>query len=105
MLRKLFWWGLALAIIGGLAYGYMYYAVVALYEPSTPKVTYLMLVKKPERDFTFFYNYIDKEVIERQVKNIKASGQQVPWHMDYEWLEAHSIYTITMDNRQFAPDK
>ena len=99
MFRKLFIWGLLLAIVAGIGYVYLFYAVVALYEPATPKVTYLIFVKKPERDTTFFYNHIEKSSFEKDVANYKRVYNAVPWHMDYDKLINGSIYMITMDNR------
>ncbi|MEW6267320.1 MAG: hypothetical protein AB1641_29965 [Thermodesulfobacteriota bacterium] len=99
MVRKLVIYAILLALVGGVAYGYLSYAVVALYEPTTPKVTYLFLVPKPYREAGFFYNNIDKKEMEQELKRLRTTNQPIPWHMDYDWVVNNSVYQITMDNR------
>lgn len=99
MLRKLVLWGILLAIIGAAVYGWLSYAVIALYEPETPKVTYMFVVAKPERDIEFFYNHIDKSEVEKEVTRLRNTNQRVPWHLDYNWVLNNSVYQMTFDNR------
>jgi hypothetical protein len=98
-MRKVIIWLIVLAIIAGAVYGWMTYSVVGLYEPETPKVTYLFIVEKPERGFDFFYNHIDKARTEKLVANYKRRNDDLPWHMDYNWVVNNSVYFFTMDNR------
>ncbi|MEW5724443.1 MAG: hypothetical protein AB1896_15135 [Thermodesulfobacteriota bacterium] len=101
MLRKLFIYGLLLGILGLLVFGYMSYAVVALYEPGQPKISYLFFIPKPERNFDFpFFNYVDEDAAKKQVKKYEDKSLPVPWYLDYEWVVNHSVYHLTLDNRQ-----
>ena len=105
LLRKIFWWTLLLLVIAAAVYAYMTYTVIALWDPDSPKVSYLILLEKPQRDFsTVFYNYIDKEMYEREVARYTKKNQEPPWYLDYDWTWNNEIYHFTMDNRQFAPD-
>ena len=102
MLRKIVLWGFFLAIIAAIVYGYLHYAVVALYEPDTPKITYMVLLKKPSRGFDFFYNHIDKKTMENKIRGMRQRNQTIPWHMDYNYLMANEIYIHTFDNRNIG---
>ena len=102
MLRRLTLWGILAIIVGGLVYGYLYFAVVGLYEPSTPKVSYLIFIKKPERSSTFFFNHVDKKDTEKERYLLEYRHQPVPWHLDYDWVINHAIYTLTLDNRAMS---
>ncbi|MFH1136979.1 MAG: hypothetical protein V1816_12970 [Pseudomonadota bacterium] len=99
MVRKLVLWLMLAAVVGGAAYGYLFYAVVALYDLDTPKVTYMFVIKKPARGTGFFYNHIDRQQTEKEVQRLLRSGLPVPWHMDYEFVELNAVYVMTMDNR------
>lgn len=99
MVRRIVIWLIVLGIIGGAVYGYMTYAVVGLYEPSTPKVTYLFIVEKPVRGFDFFYNHIDRTQLEKDVARYKQRNEDLPWHMNYNWVVNNAVYFFTMDNR------
>ena len=99
MVRKITIWLMAAAVVDAIAYGYLFYAVVALYDMDTPKVTYLFVIKKPERDIGFFYNHIDRHETEKEIRKFTRNGKGVPWHMDYEYVELNALYVMTMDNR------
>ena len=99
MLRKFFIFLIFGSIIGALVYGYLYYGLVALYDTQTPKVTHLYLVKKPEKDTTFFYNHIDKKSFNREIKRLQKTSGHLPWHLKYEWVVSNQIYEMTLDNR------
>ena len=99
MVRRLTIWFFVLAILAAVAYGWLTYSVVALYDPNTPKVTYLFIVEKPVRGLDFFYNHVDKSMVEKQVAGYKRRGGEMPWHMDYNWVVNSAVYYFTMDNR------
>ena len=99
MLRKLFIWLIIGVIVAAIAYGYMTYAVVALYDEDTPKVTYMYLVEKPERSGSFFFNHINKDMVEKELAILKARGEKVPWHLKYDDVVNRSVYVLTLDNR------
>lgn len=100
MLRKLFIWGFLGAIIAAVVYGYLNYAVIALFERDTPKVTYLFVVEKPEMGPDFFYNYFDQKAFDKEIRRLDRENIHIPWHMQYENIVADSVYHITMDNRR-----
>ena len=99
MLRKLIIWFIVGSVVAAGIFGYTHYAVVGFYDPDTPKVTYLYLVQKPEKSFSFFYNHIDKQAVEREVHRLRTQGRLIPWDLDGNWLINNTIYTVTLDNR------
>ena len=101
MVRKISLWGLLLAFLGGIAYGYMHYAVIAFYEPDQPKITYLYLVKKPYRGFDFYYNYIDQKEVEKELVAYERKNLPPPWHLNSAWVVNNSVYNLKLDNRPF----
>lgn len=102
MLRKLFIYLFLGAIVAGIAYGYLYYGVVGIYEPGQPKITYLCLVEKPAREVSFFYNHIDERMTKREIEVLKNTNRPIPWHLNYTWVINNAIYIHTMDNRNLG---
>jgi hypothetical protein len=101
MVRQILLWGLLLAFLGGIVYGYMQYAVIAFYEQDQPKITYLYLVKKPNRGYNFYYNYIDQKEVEKDIQAYERRNIPPPWHMNSAWVVNNSIYNIKLDNRPY----
>lgn len=97
MLRKLFIYAVLAGLIGAVVYGVRTYAVVALYDKETPKVTYLFVLPKPQQSFDFFFNHIDRREVEREIAQRQATNQPIPWHMNYEYVVNQSIYHFTLD--------
>jgi hypothetical protein len=102
MLRKFILYLILAIVIAAIGYGVMTYAIVGLYEPSTPKVSYVFIVEKPQRGWEVFFNHIDKRAVENEVKKLRDKGQPVPWHLDYNYGVNNSVYQITMDNRKLS---
>lgn len=100
MLRKLSIMLIFGVIIAGAVYGWMNYAIVGLFDPDSPKVAHLYLVEKPERSYDFLYNHINQAVAKKEIAQMQATGQPIPWHMQHEWVTGNSIYEFTMDNRK-----
>jgi hypothetical protein len=100
MLRKLGLYAILAVIIAAVAYGWLNYAIVGLYDKDTPKVTYLFVVPKPERDTTLFYNHIDENMVTSELRKLKDRNRPVPWHLDYDYVVNRSIYHFTLDSRQ-----
>ncbi len=98
MLRKIILWGMLLGLVAAAAYGWMNYAVVALYDKETPKITHVFFLEKPYRDATFFYNYIDRREIEKQIQLLESRGDKIPWHLDYNYVVSNSIKSFTLDS-------
>jgi len=102
MLRKIILYLILLAVIGSIAYGWLNYAVVGLYDKESPKITHMYLIPKPERDTTFYFNHIDRPEVEQEIANLKEKGRPIPWHLDYNYVVSHSIYEYTFDLRPQA---
>ena len=99
MLRKLVLWGMFAAVVGAGVFGYLTYAVVGMYDQETVKITHLYFVTKPERGIGFFYNHINKGVVEKELRRLKVGNRAIPWHLDYEWIKGNTLYEYIMDNR------
>ena len=85
-------------IAGAIAYGYLYYGVVVIYT-NNPKISVFHVVEKPYRDTEFFFSHINKGETEKEVKNLRMKGQDVPWHMLPDEVERLSVYEFVMDTR------
>ena len=100
MLRKI---SIALifgVIIAGAVYGWMYYAIVGLYDTQSAKVSHIYLVKKPERSYDFLYNHINQATTKKEIAQLQITGQPIPWHMKHDFVTGISVYDFTLDNRK-----
>ena len=97
MARKLMLWLILGLLIGAAVYGWLNYALVGLYEPGRPKVAHLHLVPKPERDVGFFYSNVDEVEAEQKIQRLTRKGEPVPWYLDQQYIQRHSLYRLTMD--------
>lgn len=95
-MRKAIFTLIILGILGALVYGYYTYALVALYDQETVKRTHFFLLKKPERGWTFYYNHMNRDEVEKEVAQLEYLRKPVPWHLDYKYVREHKIHRFEL---------
>lgn len=104
-MRKVILWLIVLALIGGIVYGWLHYAVVGLYDPEIKQVSHMYVAPKPEWSFDIYYEHLNRERLERDIAQLKATNKPIPWHMDYNYVLGSYVYDFTLDSRTKAQRK